>query len=187
MTRFRGKFQFAVGDVKELKGDVTILSAVFNKSSTQIEQNLGFEPGRLRDGWCLLYLLDRVSSRDFIWADTTRFSGGFDFDPEIGEFVHRMDSRRGPLLVQFGSDSGADMALDPFLTEQTRRMNNRGGNDLICKVIPNFPHIKDRAWYVQYPNSKLDGIPQWKLLVRKRMRCVATVGPNRVLDVAPIP
>ena len=176
MNPWRYGFHPSTGDFVHATGDVTTLSSVWGLDASQIETRLGFRRGRLNDGWSLLFLLEPVRPQEFIWGAVTAYSGGWKFDPDANEYVPVIDLKRAEHLVAHQSDRVADAALTAFQNRQTPHVNVRHGAHRICKVLPRMPEqFKGRAWYYEYPNAPVHDVPQWKLVRRKLMKCVAVI------------
>ena len=50
----------------ELGGDVTQLVGLIGKTASHLEEAIGYEPGRLRDGWNLLFLTEDINIGDLV-------------------------------------------------------------------------------------------------------------------------
>lgn len=190
------QFGFApkTGDMVRAKGNVTLLSQVFGETASKIEKKLGFRTGRLHQGWALLFLIEAVEPADFVWEDTTKFSGGWKFDKGLGEYVRMSDFRRagelrktaltpGVRLSDEQIDRAADRLLADFQESQSHLLGTRHGTHRICKVVPVITPWKGRrAWYYEYPESRVKGVPQWELVKAKHMKCVAVIPPGGVFS-----
>lgn len=164
-----------LGAVEQLQGYVTTLTSITGRVSSEVEKSLGFAPGSLCGGYRVYVLIDQVARDDFEWKDRTRYSDGWHFDPEIREYVQRRDELRANLGKRLGYDEqAADATLREFMTRQVQRLNVRSGPERIVKVVPAGP-------IGAFPDSPLPGVPQWRLLFKKRFRVYAEVGPGAIV------
>jgi hypothetical protein len=154
---------------------VTTWWAIAGKSADHLEDVLGFGRRTLADGYRVYRLAEPVELGDFQWLDTTRYSGGWELDPTINEFVQRADALRWTLYKKSGFNAKeADAGFDGFMGAQQQRLNVRSGWAFIVKVVPNTPlHI--------YPDSVATRIPQWTLRHdrKKRFTLMFDVKPGR--------
>lgn len=163
-----------------MAGYVTMYSAISSCSPSELENRLGFGRGGLAKGYAVYELIDGVSINDFIWADTTRYSGGAVDEPSItfknspGKIatVPRIDDERANLGRKLGYDEKkVDDALDKIMLASLKKLNQRHGSDRIVKIVPS-PGVAQT-----YPDSKFNTIPQWELKqgAQKRFNLAAVV------------
>ena len=146
----------------KLKGYVTIFSAVTGQSHGELERRLGFGAGRLSNGYRAFQLSEPIGPDDFEWKDRTRYSGGWHYDPSIGEYVQRTDELRAHLGKKYGYDEKVvDRRIQDFRAAQLKRLNVRSGPNRVVKIIPNDPGTS-------FPDSPFEGIPQWNLTREKQ-------------------
>ena len=159
---------------KMFAGYVTRFEAVAGKPSLEIERLLGFNRGALRAGYIVWRLNQKVELGEFEWKDSTAYSDGWSYEPEIAEFVQRYDQRRGRLGKILGYDEQrVDAKLARFMEVQRIRLNVRTGPDQIVKV-----HAKVRGHTNAYPDAEVRTVRQWKLLGEKQFVEIADVAPG---------
>ena len=158
--------------VKPLDGYVTTFRSIWAQNSVQLEKSLGFAPGALASGY-LVYALDEpIELKDFEWKDQTTYSDGWHLDRTIGEYVQRADELRwGVHKRNHFVEPATENELRTIMTRHVMRLNVRDGSERIVKV-----QAKEKV--LAYPNSRLRGVPQWKLCSPKRFVLVADVGPG---------
>ncbi|MEP6766369.1 MAG: hypothetical protein ABJB66_18800 [Gemmatimonadaceae bacterium] len=157
--------------LKQLGGYVTTYKSVAHRGESVLEQTLGFNFGALRKGYSVYELKSRIELPDFSWKDRTVYSDGWHWDSSIDEFVRREDEFRADLLVSTASDAISDGRIRIFMEAQRELLNVRLGENRIVKLVPKS-HVFD------YPDAKVDNVPQWKLLKRKLFRLLAEIGPG---------
>ena len=160
----RGELQ--VGETIKLKGFFGKALYLRMQTACELERRLGYRPGRLAQGWWLLFLTRKPAPADFEFAGYSHLSGGV-----VQGHLDSPADRRGAnerLL-----DSGHDVArLKKTTLEKTFRL---AGSERLAKVIPvgsehRTPGIPD------YPQGS--GIPQWKLVNPLPWRVAAFIGPG---------
>lgn len=158
------QFRLVVGRTYPMAGDVTTLAAIVNQPPKQLETRLGYGDGRLKNGYSLLFLVQKVAVDDFVWGDQTRFSGRWQFRRDIDEYVQRVDLFRSELAKKHSYDEArVDAELYNFLGKNQNKLNTFEGIDRIIKIFPNIPHENWRDWQEQYPNSPVGNIAQWTI------------------------
>lgn len=175
------QFRLVVGRTYPMTGDVTTLEAIVNQPPKLLETRLGYGEGRLKNGYSLLFLVQKVAVDDFMWGDQTRFSGRWQFRRDIDEYVQRIDLFRSELAKKHSyNEAKVDAELYEFLGKQQNKLNTRNGIDRIVKIFPSTTHDNLKDWQDQYPNSPVGNIPQWTLTRKKEMICVANVLPGDI-------
>jgi hypothetical protein len=162
----------------ELAGDVTTHEAIANLLAPTIEMKIGFRPGRLLQGYKIYALKDDVAAGDFIWGDQTLYSGAWKFDDDCEELVPVTALLRAKTGKQSSyNENASDAELNRLQLIETEKLNVKTGSGKIVKLVPNTPHDPDRKlpWYIQYPDSKIAGTPQWKLIKKKKFVKIASV------------
>ncbi|MFZ4859449.1 MAG: hypothetical protein ACOYL3_23990 [Desulfuromonadaceae bacterium] len=167
---------FVINETYALKGDVTTLDSIMNLSPHDLELRLGYEQGRLSQGYFIFFLVDTVDNKEFYWGDQTIYSGRWQFIRDIEDYAQREDVLRYELLKQNNFDeSKGDNAFDKFMQKQQNNLNVRQGSKRIVKIIPVISHDKNKPWYQQYPNAALQKIPQWTINKPLKFICYAFV------------
>ncbi|HKW49838.1 MAG TPA: hypothetical protein VJN70_20440 [Gemmatimonadaceae bacterium] len=167
MTRDR-----QLGVFENLSGYVTTMRSIVGKDSRELEDALGFSSGSLRNGFYVFALDAPVISAEFDWKDRTMYSGGWHFDPTIGEYVQREDELRDHFgRLNNNDEARTDAKLDELMQVQRNRLNVREGPDRIVKVCP-------KSAPADYPDSRYNSIPQWRLRVKKPFIRLADVPPG---------
>ncbi len=149
----------------------------------EIEDRLGFARGSLIGGYAIYELQDMIAIDDFVWRDVTKFSAGWQADPDI-EFgpdksviwkAQRFDELRAELGKQLNYDEKkVDAALGRVMMAAQKRLNMRVGPRRIVKLIARQP-LPD------FPDSPHNSIPQWELIKPKAFVLTATVpGPELI-------
>jgi hypothetical protein len=153
---------------EELKGYVTTFASVQNRNRKELEDLLGFSRGALAGGYRLYELKEDVKLGEFEWCDRTLFSGGWNYDRSIKEFVQRQDEVRWKFMVKHDHFAPkADKEFDMFMGAEMAKLNVRSGPERIVKVRRN-PALGNP----EFPDSKFRDIPQWKLTIKKNFRLV---------------
>jgi hypothetical protein len=171
-----------------LGGDVTQLTGLIGKTPAQLEKAIGFEDGRLRDGWNLLFLSEDVGMNDFRWGHTTASSGARSKDVyEVGgEYYHAeiQDQVRFKIYKeQKFNEKKADKTFNAMMERELRLLRDRASSARIVKVLPNVPHDPSKPWWVQYPDApRPSAMSQWKLVMPKWFVVAAKVGPGNVYN-----
>jgi hypothetical protein len=178
------KHAFVVGRIYARAGDVTTLASIANQPPRQLEIRIGYGEGRLKDGYSLLALVEKVAIDDFIWGDQTRYSGRWQFRRDIGEYVPRIDLFRAELAKKHNYDEAKiDAEFYEMLGKQQNGLNTREGINRIVKIAPNVPHEDALDWRDQYPNSPIGNTPQWTLSRPKKFICIANVLPGAMYRI----
>lgn len=159
---------------RKMKGDVTTFDNINGFSARDIERRIGYEVGRLREGYMIFKLIENVKAEDFIWSDATSYSGGFQYRREVGEYVHRSDILREAIGRRFNFDEAlANGWFKEFFEKEINKLNERNGAKKIVKVVPVTRHLGDREWYVQYPNARVRGVNQWTLVKKNNFELIS--------------
>lgn len=170
------------GYTVEMMGFVTTLLSVTNRSSGELERTLGFEHGRLRDGWALYVLAQGVSFHEFVHQGRSRNSAGYAYDRDATEqlreagmldgqrtmHVRRVDQMRHAMYRATGSED----AFDVYRANEMAKLNQRSGEQRIVKCVPLSPGSV-------YPDAQGNGVPQWEIIALKRFLCIAVLGPGQ--------
>lgn len=172
-----------LGSIIQRSGDVTQLGALSGLSPAQIERRMGFDKGRLNNGWHLLVLEQSVAPGEFKWGGWTDCSGGTDpvRTEEFGGQEYRVsvqDLKRWDLYKNSGFDD-SEKEFAKHLALELQALNVRRGRKRIVKVIPKIPHDNNKFWLDQYPDAPRGaGMRQWTLLKRKyfRVKCFVPAG-----------
>ena len=155
------------------KGYVTTLDSVTGKTSGELERVLGFSRGSLSKGYHLYFMRQHVGPYDFRWQGTTRHSGGWvleevgEIDGEpIYEYIQVSDQVRAKM-----NRHAENWAYDNLLALEQVKLNVRQGWKRIVKVVPK---LRPDA----YPDSPVNNIPQWEIMLPKEFYCAADVAPG---------
>jgi hypothetical protein len=157
---------FVAGQVLTCKGYVTRLIFVINRSAGELEKCLGYNTGRLAQGWALLALKERVAGDEFMFAGYSHFSGGRVGNPLQGDARPRVHDDLQSLL---GDPTG-------YAGKFAQENFQLSGSNRIVKIIPTGdadPALSDAE---RYPVGT--GVPQWILTVPKRFVVAVVVGPG---------
>jgi hypothetical protein len=153
------------GDTPRCRGYVTTLISVINRPSDELERRLGYNSGRLAQGWALLLLKQSVTGGEFEFAGYTHLSGGRIGNPHLGNSRPRVQ------------DDLQTMLADPsgFATRFAQNNFVLSGPNRIVKIIPTGTADPALSEPDQYPVGT--GIPQW-ILTREKLFLVAVVVPT---------
>ena len=171
-----------------LGGDVTQLNGVIGKTTSQLEEAIGYENGRLREGWNLLFLCEDVSIGDFRWGHTTALSGGrskeaYEFQGEYYYAEIQDEVRFDIFKKQEFDEARADRVFDAKMDHELQLLRDRTSPRRIVKVLPNVRHDPSKPWWVQYPDARRSSaISQWKLTKAKLFVVAANVRPGYVYN-----
>ena len=163
------------------KGDVTTYEAIAHLPTSEIESRLGYAPGRLAPGHAIYELMDHVGPEDFVWGDQTRYSGGWQYQRDAGEYARRIDVLRAELGRRHNyNEQRVDAELKAKSSIEAAKLNVRTGPRRIIKIKPITPHNFDPTihWLNQYPNARSGHIPQWTLIREKAFRLLASIPPG---------
>jgi len=145
-----------------ITGFITKALFLRQQSSGELERRLGYAPGRLSQGWWLLFLEQMPTPNDFEFMGYSQMSGG----------VAGGHLRIGPTAEQQLKSSGNDVfGLKRRVILQTFRL---AGPERLAKVIP----INGTSGEMPYPPGS--GIPQWKLVQPLSFRVWGSIAPGRV-------
>ncbi|HWF01214.1 MAG TPA: hypothetical protein VG248_15550 [Caulobacteraceae bacterium] len=151
-------------------GYVCRIGDIIGKPAITLEQDLGYAPGSLADGYAVYLLQEILSTKDFFWAATTHNSDGWTFDLDCGEYIKKSDWLRDRMGRAHGNrEAEVDMKLSLFQLGELAKMRQAAA---IAKV---FPQTQPKA----YPDSR-EGVPQWQLRLPKWFRRVSFVGPGGI-------
>lgn len=149
-----------VGATIHGRGYVTKASVLRMKSPDRLEQELGYQPGRLSGGWHLLFLLSLPTADQFEYRGYTNMSGGV----SMGQLANPPDPRNAEQRL---AGDGFDLAaLKARTLADTFRVQ---GADRLAKVVPTNPGNL-------YPPGL--GQPQWEITALLPFKVAAFVGPG---------
>ena len=157
------------------KGYVTTLESILGKTDCELEQSLGFSSGRLKHGYKVYALSDKVYTGEFIWRDKTRYSAGwhgdpsikFGSDPNLVWCAQRWDELRAALGRKLNYDESAvDREMAQIMERSLIDLNVRTGARKIVKVVPEEKEPDG------YPDAESGNVPQWELVVRKHFTLI---------------
>jgi hypothetical protein len=137
---------------------VLVASHIRGRKPNLLENLLGYRPGRLSEGWYLLFLLDQISANDFELHGYTHFSGG---------------RAKGSALTAKEALRTQGVDVERIKRRQATERFKTHGPDRIAKVVPVIEH----SGIETYPPGH--GIPQWRLTSAKRFRVKALIGPGQ--------
>lgn len=166
-----------VGVTASLTGDVTRLRFIAGRSPSTIETMLGYGPGRLREGYWIVVLIEPLRLKDVIFAGLTLRSGGREgkplHDPDA-------DARRLHVYETMLRDYGSTH-VDHLREELVSDPTNLRGENRIAKIVPVTHHVgKDPA--AEYPMG--GGAPQFTMTAPHRFRVAAAVDRKAVATTA---
>lgn len=162
-----------LGQRTEKSGNVTTLNWVGARPARDVERNLGFGFGRLRNGYWIIVLKQSLGESDFEFDGTTLRSGGREglparsaaFDASRFRIHDRMMSEYGEIQYRAMQRN----ALSTFQITGSRR---------IVKVLADTPHDELMSPAVQYPAG--GGGLQWRLVRDKSFLVALHVDANGV-------
>jgi hypothetical protein len=175
---------FVLGQPATLEGDVTTLQWIKPGFEAETEAALGFQRGRLGQGYWIMLLKQLPKPGQFTFGGTTLNSGGRLGKPARTELDDQLRIRvHDQIFDQRGAKGYAEL--------QSRVLSqvNVTGEHRIAKVLPAIRHVKGMAPEIQYPMG--GGGLQWKItppgltfLAAAEVRKDGTVAiPGRVLDL----
>jgi hypothetical protein len=138
--------------------------AVFlrRQSTAELERRLGYAPGRLAQGWWLLFLERMPTPDDFEYMGYSYMSGG----------VTQGHLRPGATAEQELKSAKFDVfGMKRRTILQIFRLS---GSDRLAKVIP----IAAESGPMAYPPGS--GVPQWKLVQPLPFRVWGLIGPGEM-------
>ena len=121
----------SVGVVDKFKGNFTKALYLRSQSSRELETRLGYGPGRLSEGWWLLFALERPAPSSFEFGGYTHFSGSRIGNPSLGPGRPHVEDG---LLKTFGGLAGMASAKARHVA-----MLELSGPNRLAKVIPVAP------------------------------------------------
>ena len=158
----------SLGQVVKQAGYVTTLRSVLVGGSrpVDLERKLGFSPGAMVDGYVLLVLdtLAQIAENEFEFRGYTHLSDG----KAAGS-----DQNTHQDLEQRLSGNSIDRAVWQRLRKEGAQRLNRGGADVLCKVV------FSKSENVLYPTGS--GVVQYVLTQPKPFVVTARVGPKESL------
>ena len=151
------------GSRHAMKGVFAQASALRSHSPVELERRLGYAPGRLAEGWTLLFLEQMPAPEDFELMEFARMSPG---PPG------RLAVRAGKSAREILAESGGDMLQ---LKQKTIAEKFRlSGPDRLARIVP----VSDPNGPMPFPPG--GGAPQWQLVRSLPFRVVSTIPPGRV-------
>jgi hypothetical protein len=120
--------QSSVGTEAKFFGNFTQAKYLRNHSAAELERRIGYGPGRLAEGWWLLFALEKPDPLHFEFGGYTYFSGARIGDPRLG-------AARGTVDASLNADLGGDAQLLEVKKRQIEGMT-LVGYDRLTKVIP---------------------------------------------------
>lgn len=153
--------RFTIGATVLRRGYVTKAMVLRMKSAERLEQELGYQRGRLADGWHLLFLLNLPTADQFEYRGYTQMSGGV----SMWHVASPTDRRNSEQRLE---DEGFDLAaLKARTLASTFTLQ---GPDRLAKVVP----VRDG---LEFPPGL--GQAQWELTALLPFRVAALVpGPG---------
>ncbi len=151
--------RLAVGSLIRRKGFFTrrlMLGSLSN--GVELERRVGYQPGRLRYGWYVLTMKERVPTpNEFVFGGYTHFSGGriqgHEKDP----------AKRGPHM----DDSLRAMRIDvEYLKRQQVQSFVLDGPERLIKIVPALSDLDSEEAAIQagkYWHPDPSPVPQWQL------------------------
>ena len=162
--------ELRVGQETPMAGYVLRLDTIRGQPPAELERRLGYRPGRLAQGWRLLFLLDRPAPEQIELRGYTHWSDGAPSGHLVPEAA-RAGRRAEDLLRSDHGFSAQDLLKTKrgiidryFLLQDPSR---------IVKVLPVTPHTDAET----YPPGT--GIQQWRLAAPLRFRVKALVPPGQ--------
>jgi hypothetical protein len=152
-----------------LPGQTVAMAGFFTKArflrgqpALELERRLGYAPGRLANGWWLLFLEQMPTPNDFEFMGYSHMSGG----------VAQGHLRPGPTAEQQLKSGKFDVfGMKRRTILQAFRLS---GPDRLAKVVP----VADQSGLTPYPPGS--GLPQWKLIQPLTFKVVAEVRAGQV-------
>ena len=168
------------GEIVSLNGSVTQNKWVGARSAGWLEENLGFAPGRLAQGWKVLLLKATLGPDDFELDGTTLRSGGrFGLPANTWEADKERGRVHDDIVRDYGSKGYADLQRYAL-----KSITPKGENRLV-KVVPVIPHDDSIPPDRQYPMG--GGGLQWKLKKCFDFLVAMTVDQNGIAVIASDP
>jgi hypothetical protein len=151
------------GSRHAMKGVFLQAGALRSHAPVELERRLGYAPGRLAEGWTLLFLEEMPAPDDFELMEFARMSVG---PPG------RLAVRAGKSAREILRESGGDVLQ---LKQKTIAENFRlSGPDRLARIVP----VDDPNGPMPFPPG--DGIVQWQLVRALSFRVAITIAPGRV-------
>jgi hypothetical protein len=161
-----------VGETDEFSGDVTTLNLIGPRPPAAIEKSLGFQAGRLAEGYWVVVLCDPLTPGDFQFSGTPMRSGGRLGLPAATAAADRLRPRVHDQILGERGTAGYEA-----LQRQVLRTAMTFGPHRIAKVIPATRHSSTAAPSDQYPMGGSAGL-QWTLVRKKKFLIAMQVGPD---------
>ncbi|MBA2919518.1 hypothetical protein GON01_10695 [Sphingomonas sp. MAH-20] len=118
----------SIGVTDRFKGNFTKALYLRSIAPQELEQRLGYEAGRLREGWWLLFALEKPDFSNFEFGGYTYFSGSRIGDPKLGNGRPTVES-------ELEKDLGGPAAV--VNAKKAHLVGLRTvGHDRLAKVIP---------------------------------------------------
>ncbi|PZW49159.1 hypothetical protein C8P66_103185 [Humitalea rosea] len=145
------------GDTSMQKGNVTKLQRIGARSGADLEAELGFQPGRLRNGYLFLVLIQPLTAVDFDFAGITLRSGGRLGNPAA---TKAEDELRRHVSEQMRLEYGIATYIE--MKERALGSISATGPNRIIKILPSIRNDPGMSPRDQYPPG--GGGLQWTLL-----------------------
>lgn len=160
---------YTLGTLVPAKGCLTRLIDVVNRAPDHLEDLVGFHRGRLKDGFQLLVLKERLLPTDFTFFGYTYMSGGKIGLPSNSPAV---EAARIKVEESLQGDVGASGVAN--LKQDYAASMTLQGPDRLVKIVPVTGHNPAMAPADQYPASRL-GVMQLNLDVARTFFVAAEV------------
>jgi hypothetical protein len=149
-----------VGQILDLSGNFTMLKYIEKLSAAELERTVGFEKGRLDNGFCVVALAANqlITPQDFELKASTRWSAG-----AIGRSSNRSGSEVETILDKRGQNVHA-------LKQKVCSFFAKRGPNTPAKVLPNLRHTAGML----YPDAEAlgpgisSGVPQFNLVATRK-------------------
>lgn len=167
----------ALGQTANLKGDVTRLNVVGARSPALVEKSLGYEVGRLSQGYFIALLKEPLRPNHVLFGGLTLRSGGREglplADPDQDKKrMHNHDR----MLDDYGEGS-----VETMLAKLAKDPRNLLGEERIVKILPVIRHVGSNPAQ-EYPPG--GGGPQYTLTVGHDFLITAEVSLNGIAMTA---
>jgi hypothetical protein len=145
-----------VGQTAILPGNISQLRAFGAMPPRRVEENLGYNSGRLARGYWICLLIGNLAATDFELDGTTLRSGGKIGAPGETQREDNARTRVHDQIIQQNSSSGYAELQKAGLASVPAR-----GDGRLAKVVPVIPHMRHASPAQQYPMG--GGFLQWRI------------------------
>ena len=150
----------SIGQIVEVSGNFTMLKYIEHLGRPELERTIGFDAGRLNNGFSLVVLSDDqlLTPSDIELKASSRWSKG-----AVGKSNVSLGVEIELLLAQRDQDVAA-------LKQKVCNFFAKRGGNRPAKVLPNLRHTEG----MRYPDAeasgpgKRGGVPQFNLTVARR-------------------